>query len=524
MKKIIIICCLTISHFSYSQWTIGTVLANLGNFPSVSAASPTVAWVVGNENAPVIYKTTTGGGSWVSVPTNGIPANAGLYCVFAVDANTAYVGDGTGNAAVFKTTNGGTNWTVLYNTSGATSFFNGIVFSRTNPNYGIAQCDPLLGPGNPYYLQKTTNGGTSWTLINPPGNAGVMSSQHSPFLVDNNFFGFGTDNNGIVTLTTNGGTTWNSYSIAGRSGFVSAISFASDKLNGMAAVNNSGLSKTTNGGVNWTSVNVAGIEGAFLPFVYWIPNTNVVYASSSGGGVKESTDGGVTWTSMTSSGHNDIRHMDFYINGTSIYGYAIGSDGTTLSVNDNPLPVEMTYFTNTVKDNTVNLQWQTAIEINNSGFQIERSTSDNNNWTTVSFVRGFGNKSNPTSYQFTDKNLQKGIYKYRLKQVDYNSNYEYFNLNSNVTIAAPKNYTISQNFPNPFNPVTNITYNLPVDGKVSIKVYDISGREISTLADGNMTAGYHTVSFDASNLPSGVYFYKISADNFKDTKKMTLIK
>ena len=89
---------------------------------------------------------------------------------------------------------------------------------------------------------------------------------------------------------------------------------------------------------------------------------------------------------------------------------------------------------------------------------------------------------------------------------------------------TPKNYNLSQNFPNPFNPVTSITYNLPIDGKVTIKVYDMSGREISTIADWNMTSGYHTVSFDASNLPSGVYFYKISADNFKETKKMTLIK
>src|SRR5437762_3871838 len=103
MKKTIIIFCLTFSHVTFSQWTTGNVLANLGGFPSISAASPTIAWVVGNENAPVIYKTVNGGVSWVAVPTNGIPSNAGLYCVCAIDANTAYVGDGTGNAAVFKT-------------------------------------------------------------------------------------------------------------------------------------------------------------------------------------------------------------------------------------------------------------------------------------------------------------------------------------------------------------------------------------------------------------------------------------
>ena len=97
-------------------------------------------------------------------------------------------------------------------------------------------------------------------------------------------------------------------------------------------------------------------------------------------------------------------------------------------------------------------------------------------------------------------------------------------MNSDVSISAPTAYKVSQNYPNPFNPVTDISYNLPIDSKVSINVYDIKGSLIATLADGVMTAGYHTVTFDASNLPSGTYFYRIIAGELTETKKMLLVK
>lgn len=521
-KQILIISVLIISNIVYAQWSAGPSLANLGPNPSISVASQTVAWVAGNSTNPVIYKTTNSGVNWIAVPTNGISNIVGVFCIFAIDANTAYAGDGTGNASVYKTTNGGTNWTVIYSCGGASSFFNGVVFSRTNSNYGIAQCDPPAGNGNPYYLQKTTNGGANWTLLTPPGYPGIMSSQHSPFIIDNNFFGYGADNSGIVFITTNGGTNW-SNSYVGRSGFVSALTFNTDKLNGIAAVSSSGLSKTTNGGVNWTPISVSGIDGAFLSYAYWIPGTNTIYASSSGGGIKKSTDAGLTWSAMNLNGQTDIRHMDFIYTAGLVYAYAVTGAGAILVNSESPFPVEMALFNFTAKENNVTLLWQTAMEINNSGFDIERKTG-NSEWVKIDFVKGNGSKPTPTSYRYENKNLQKGIYNYRLKQVDYNGNYEYFVLNSDVIIAPPQKYTVSQNYPNPFNPVTNINYNLPVDGKVSIKIYDITGGLVATLIDGNTTAGYHTATFDATNLPSGTYFYRIIAGEMKETKRMILVK
>lgn len=192
------------------------------------------------------------------------------------------------------------------------------------------------------------------------------------------------------------------------------------------------------------------------------------------------------------------------------------------SWNNNVLPVELSSFSSSVNGNNVNLNWSTASESNNSGFDIERNS--NGTWSKVGNVAGNGTTSNSNNYSFTDKNLASGNYSYRLKQVDFNGNFEYFNLNNEVNIGIPADFELSQNYPNPFNPSTKINYDLPVDGKVSIKLFDMSGKEVATLVNEVKTAGYYSVDFNASSLSSGIYFYSISANNFTATKKMMLIK
>ena len=113
---------------------------------------------------------------------------------------------------------------------------------------------------------------------------------------------------------------------------------------------------------------------------------------------------------------------------------------------------------------------------------------------------------------------------YRLKQIDFNGNFEYFNLSNEVIIGIPSKFELSQNYPNPFNPSTKITFALPNDGKVSLKIYDMTGKEVMLLVNEVKTAGYYSDSFNASSLSSGIYFYTLSADNFTATKKMMLVK
>ncbi|MEO8446913.1 MAG: T9SS type A sorting domain-containing protein [bacterium] len=191
------------------------------------------------------------------------------------------------------------------------------------------------------------------------------------------------------------------------------------------------------------------------------------------------------------------------------------------------LPVELSSFISTVTRNNVNLAWATTSELNNSGFEIERSGNEGL-WQKVSFMNGAGNSSDIKNYSFEDRNIQSGKYHYRLKQLDYNGNYQYFTLSNEVNVGRPVEFNLSQNYPNPFNPSTKIDYDIPYDGNVSIRVYDLSGKELLTLVNEKKSAGYYSVNFNASDLASGMYFYRISAfdgnTNFVATKKMLLIK
>jgi len=189
---------------------------------------------------------------------------------------------------------------------------------------------------------------------------------------------------------------------------------------------------------------------------------------------------------------------------------------------DKPLPVELSSFTSAVKDNNVTLNWTTASEKNNARFLVERMAEGV--WTDIGMVAGNGTTNNPNSYAFTDNNLNSGIYNYRLKQVDYNGSFEYLNLSNAVAIGVPNKFSLAQNYPNPFNPTTTILYGVPNDGLVTMKIYDINGKEIKTLVNEPKTAGYYTTVFNASGLSSGVYFYKLTSGNFVIAKKMVIMK
>lgn len=200
----------------------------------------------------------------------------------------------------------------------------------------------------------------------------------------------------------------------------------------------------------------------------------------------------------------------------------IGADETG---NTAPLPVELASFNSLVIKNEVILDWITTSELNNSGFEIERMSVINNQWNKAGFVNGNGTTSEIRKYKFNDKNLQTGRYKYRLKQIDYNGNFEYFNLNNEVEVGIPDKYNLSQNYPNPFNPETKIDYNIPAEVKINLRIYDITGREVANIINNEVqSAGYYTVKINASGLSSGIYFYRLTAGEFVMSKRMLLVK
>lgn len=194
------------------------------------------------------------------------------------------------------------------------------------------------------------------------------------------------------------------------------------------------------------------------------------------------------------------------------------------------LPVELSSFTSSVTGNSVSLVWTTSSEYNNSGFAIEKSIYNyqlsmfNDQWYNVGFVNGNGTTSSSKNYEFTDRNLSSGKYKYRLKQIDYNGNFTYYNLSGEVVIGVPHTFSLSQNYPNPFNPETKISYDLPSEEFVSLYIYDMTGREVAKLVNEIQSAGRYHIRFNAGNLSSGIYYLKMKAGEFTDVKRMMLVK
>ena len=197
-------------------------------------------------------------------------------------------------------------------------------------------------------------------------------------------------------------------------------------------------------------------------------------------------------------------------------------------VTDDPIPVELMSFTFSVSENDVTLNWNTATETNNLGFEVQRKV-ENGEFSAIGFINGHGTTTEPHNYTFIDENLENGSYTYRLKQVDLDgSEYFYNELNTEITYY-PKEFALHQNYPNPFNPSTKITFSLAADSKVSLKIFNALGQEVSTLVNENLTAGLHDYDFNAADINSGVYFYVIEAvdgngNEFMDSKKMILLK
>ena len=188
------------------------------------------------------------------------------------------------------------------------------------------------------------------------------------------------------------------------------------------------------------------------------------------------------------------------------------------------VPVELTSFNASVKNNSVELTWITATETNNSGFEIERST-DNVNFMKIGFIKGNGTSSEFHAYNFADKKLSSpGKFYYRLKQINLDGTFEY-SKTINVSIGTPGKFELSQNYPNPFNPTTTISFQLPEKALVTLKVYNILGQEVAVLLNGKKEAGSYQVNFNGNSLASGIYIYKLSTNTgISAVRKMTLLK
>ncbi len=312
------------------------------------------------------------------------------------------------------------------------------------------------------------------------------------------------------------------------------IKFVDNGTNGSdlpSTLNDGGFSLTRRSNSYWTMTGTfltgGGIDVAFdgngQEGITDASNMRVIWTNNSG--VSFSLLGNHKNGNASIGRRTDIGlyFSDFYLAG---------------DITNNPLPVELDNFIATTIKNEVILDWATGHELNNTGFEVQRSglnpsqsihdTPVNATFETIGFVTSKGNSNTGQSYKFNDKNLQTGRYAYRLKQIDVNGNHTFFLLNNEVSINLPGKFVISQNYPNPFNPVTNINYEMPFDGSLKIVVFDNLGREVQTLVNGNVNAGYYKAQFNGAGLPSGIYFYKVNAStgnqNIEKVFKMMLVK
>jgi len=264
----------------------------------------------------------------------------------------------------------------------------------------------------------------------------------------------------------------------------------------------------------------------------------VIAGMSAGGGVsydfyvvRTNSTGDLLW-STTIGGSSDDRAFSVattqdgshLVTGwTWSYGQGLG-DVYLMKLQDSVVPVELTSFTANTNGNDVIINWSTTTETNNHGFEVERSF-DGENFFTVGFVQGNGTTTEQNDYAFKDNpgsHSSKSIY-YRLKQIDLDGSFSYSDV-VEVDVSAPTGFALEQNYPNPFNPATTIAFSIPSSAFTSLKVYDILGNEVATLVNEEKPAGTYEVQFDASNLSSGVYLYRLSAGNFTEMKKMVLMK
>lgn len=238
------------------------------------------------------------------------------------------------------------------------------------------------------------------------------------------------------------------------------------------------------------------------------------------------------FVSLTDLHLTGTSNGDVDLVGLPIVGITDDIDGQTRNVTHpyrgadegtNPIPVELTSFAANTNGNNVILNWSTATETNTMSFIIERKL--NETWQNIGQTSAAGNSVTPISYQFTDENVAAGNYQYRLKIVDFDGSFEYSNV-IEIDVTVPLVFSLEQNYPNPFNPSTTINYQLAETGKVSLKIFDVIGKEVTTIVNEIQEAGVYSVKFDTKslNLNSGVYFYRLETGEFVSTKKMILIK
>jgi hypothetical protein len=511
---VLISCAISVSGFAQSyQWVLKRSGSSLGGPIDYNQFNHSIVYY-GTGN--IVYKSTDAGETFFQAGTN-IPYSSEVKCVLVDDYNpgTLLVAvESSPNDKIYKTTNDGSTWTLTLD-EGQMSYF-GIPVTQdpTHPNdiYTMTSSN----------FKKSTDFGSTWTTIS--SNFGTSGSPCDiEVFPDTSIILIGDAGTGIFKSTDYGLSWSQKYSTSGEIPTITVdfthpgITWATKWSGG------GGLLKSTDYGETWNLQS--GFSGISMWGVYVQPTDgNIVIANSysTPPGSWRSINGGQTWTaiSIPSAGYQVVS-VD------SMTQYAAQSGGFYKL--DAPwfVPVELTNYTASLINKDIILNWTTATEINNKGFEIEQSF-DKLNFNTIGFVPGFGTTTESKSYSFKISGAPSGAQYYRLKQIDLDGTFKHYN-SIEVDVPVIKEFALYQNHPNPFNPSTTISYSLPVESNVSIKLFNILGQQVATITNSDFQAGNQKIEFNAQDLSSGTYIYTLEARgtdgrNFISTKKMILLK
>ena len=482
----------------YPQW----IQQNSGttkSFHNLYFLNENLGWVCGYDGT--ILKTSDGGQNWIS---HNLGTLDDVHAIYFKDPSIGwavlyeYVPDRHGS--IIHTTDGGDIWNVQLSEWGNT--LHSIHFSDEN-NGWVA--------GSNGIVFHTTNGGTTWFQQYPPTGGGWL---WPIFFIDNNIgWTIGDPLFGLFK-STNGGNNWVSYYVPMVVQVLSIVFL--DNQTGWLCGAQGQIVKSIDGGITWQNLQSGTSE--YLRDIYFI-DYNTGWCVGHNGTILYTVNGGTSWNSEISNTSEILRAVQFVNNQV---GWVVGENGIILKTVNGGIPVELISFTGIVEEEKIVLSWRTATETNNSGFEIERKTKDME-FVKIGFVAGFGTTTEPKIYRFVDEDLQRGIYFYRLKQIDFNGTYEYSNEIS-VDFTIPVTYNFYQNYLNPFNPTTRIRFALSEKAYTTLKICNSLGEIVEELVNEVKEAGNYEVNFDASGLPSGMYLYSLSSGKFKETKKMILLR
>lgn len=478
-------------------------------------------------------RSTDNGSSWTLIP------GLDYKWVMSFTANENYIFAGAIFGGAFRSDDNGATFAAINN--GLDSRVSTLAVMDTSTIFaGTGDPNGQAAAG----IYKSIDNGNNWTQVNNglPANLMVWSLA----VTGSNVFATSSSSDGRIAdvyLTSDSGSSWQPVTTGLTSNYIQKLYIEDTDI----------FAGTIGSGTWWRPLsemipmlpiapaNLIAVADTFSVALSWTDNSN----NELGFRIERKDDSlsvPGTWTFVGSVGADETAFTDTGLTPFTVYSYkvyaynAVGNSESDSIQTVTIIPVELTSFTASVTGNRVNLNWKTVTETNNRGFEIERvshpelvSGSSAPQWADVAFVSGSGTTTEPRSYSFTDDNLAAGRYSYRLKQVDFNGICNYSNA-LEVSIDIPLQYSLKQNYPNPFNPSTNLSFSLKTDAMVSLSIYNVLGEKIASLINHNeMSAGEHTIRFDASDMPTGIYVYTLEArgtdgSNFKSSNKMMLIK